>query len=181
MTGAPAETWRKFRFVTAPGWAYALIPLICVGVGLLLIFIVMYAVSRTATGHLPMSRAADSKLRTVTSIGTGLFLLVLVFWAAGIAVTAIAGSDNSTANTISGLLFSIGLLTGLGGAGYWLLVKPRFGPTGKVMAKRPGYNDNLVELRNVHPAFRTAVQQHQQARAVQFAAPAHASQLPQAK
>jgi hypothetical protein len=33
----------------------------------------------------------------------------------------------------------------------------------------------------VHPAFKTAVQQHQQARAVQFAAPAHASQLPQAK
>src|SRR5437773_10863820 len=23
MTGAPAEAWHKFRFVTVPGWAYA--------------------------------------------------------------------------------------------------------------------------------------------------------------
>ena len=163
MTGAPAETWRKFEFRTAPGWAYALIPLICVGIGLLLIFIVMYAVSRTATGHLPLSRAAESKLRTANSIGVGLFLLVVVLWAAGIALLSIAGSDNATVNTIGGLLLVSGLAVGLAAVAYWLLVKPRYGPTGKVMARTPTHNDNLVELRNVHPAFVAAVQQHQQA------------------
>jgi len=35
---------RKFRFQTAPGWAYALLLLLCTGVGLLIVFIAMYLV-----------------------------------------------------------------------------------------------------------------------------------------
>jgi len=168
MTGAPAETWRKFRFVTAPGWAYASLVLICTGIGLLPIFIIMRLVSRTASGHLPLTKASAQRLRTVTSIAVSLFLLTLVLWAVGIFVPSVAGSDNATANTIAGLAFFLGLLSGLAGVIVWLLVRPRFGPRGKVMATQPGQNDNLVQLSRVHPVFVAAVQQHQQARAAQF-------------
>lgn len=168
MTGAPAETWRKFRFVTAPAWAYASLVLICTGIGLLPIFIIMRLVSRTAAGHLPLTNASAHRLRTVTSIAVSLFLLVLVLWAIGIFVPTAAGSDNPTANAIAGLAFFLGLLVALAGVIVWLLVKPRFGPGGKVMAKQPSQFDNLVVLRRVHPAFVAAVQQHQQARAAQF-------------
>ena len=170
MTGATAQTWRKFRFVTAPAWAYALLVLICTGIGLLPIFIVMRIVSRTASGHLPLTNASAQKLRTVTSIAVALFLLMLVFWAVGIFVPSVAGSDNPTANTIAGLAFFLGLLSGLAGVTVWLLVKPRFGPGGRVMATQPGHNDNIVQLSRLHPAFVAAVQQHQQARAAQHQA-----------
>ncbi|TMG25324.1 MAG: hypothetical protein E6H95_12090 [Chloroflexi bacterium] len=41
MSGQPAETWHKFRFATAPPWAF------------LLGAIVVAALSRRASGYLP--------------------------------------------------------------------------------------------------------------------------------
>jgi predicted small integral membrane protein len=105
-------------------------------------------------------------------------LLTLVLWAVGIFVPSFAGSNNTTANTVAGLAFFLGLLSALAGVIVWLLVKPRFGPRGKVMATQPGHNDNLVQLSRVHTAFVAAVQQHQHARAAQFAAPPSTGQPP---
>src|SRR5207245_6467641 len=65
MTGAPAEVWRKFRFRTVPGWAYAFLALLVTGIGLLPIFIIMAVVSRRASGPLPLTRARRQKLSLV--------------------------------------------------------------------------------------------------------------------
>lgn len=170
MSGRPAETWRKFQFTTAPGWAYLFLILICIGIGLLLIFVVMFAVSRRASGYLPLTHESSRSVARASSAGLALFLLVAVLWVLGIAVGVVAG-DDSAASTVSGILFALGLLALVVATAYWLLVKPRFGPQGKVMAKRPGEWDNLVELRHVHPAFVAAVQQHQQWRASQAIPP----------
>jgi len=174
MTGTQAETWRKFRFITAPAWAYAFLLLLCTGVGLLLIFIIMRAVSRGATGYLPLTRAASMRIRNASIAGLSLFVLVLLLWIVGFVV---ARPDDSTANTISGIAFAGGLLVGLAAVAFWLLIRPRFGPGGKVLAVPKGQFDNLVVLDRVHPAFVEAVQHHQQMRAAQLVPPPPPSPL----
>jgi hypothetical protein len=47
----------------------------------------------------------------------------------------------------------------------YLVVRPLVGPRATVMEQQPGYYDKLVELRNVHPAFVTAVNEVHQQRA----------------
>src|SRR5256885_14051120 len=73
LTGAPAETWHKFRFVTVPGWAYAFLVLLCTGIGLLPIFIILAVVSRRGAGDLPPPppRPAEHRLRTSGSWSLG--------------------------------------------------------------------------------------------------------------
>ncbi len=165
ITGRPAETWRKFRFVTAPGWAYAFLLLLVTGIGLLLIFIIMRAVSRTASGHLPLTRAASNRIRNANLVGLGLAILWLVLWAVGFAAN-------------SGGFFLLGFLILFAVLIYWLLIRPRFGIAGKVLAVRPGQRESVVVLRRVNPAFVAAVQQHQQARAAQFAPQPQPPQFP---
>ena len=80
MTGAPAEVWRKFRFRTVPGWAYAFLALLVTGIGLLPIFIIMAVVSRRASGHLPLTRASRQKLRLVEWGIISLLPLMIVLW-----------------------------------------------------------------------------------------------------
>jgi hypothetical protein len=160
-TGAPAETWRKFRFVTAPGWAYAFLLLLLTGIGLLLIFILMRAVSRTAGGYLPLTRAASNRIRNANLAGLGLAILWLVLWA-----VAFTQGDNSAAAP----LFLLGFLVMFALLVYWLLVRPRFSVGGKVLGVQPGHMESVVVLERVHPAFVAAVQQHQQARVAQFQA-----------
>ena len=80
MTGQPAETWRKFRFQTAPAWAYAFLLLLCTGVGLLIIFLAMYLVSRRASGYLPLTRASSRKVALGAWIPGGLLLLTVVLF-----------------------------------------------------------------------------------------------------
>jgi hypothetical protein len=72
MTGQPAEVWRKFRFSTAPSWAPVLYLLLCTGVGLLIIFIAVYGVSRRASGHLPLTRASSRRVSLAGWIPAGL-------------------------------------------------------------------------------------------------------------
>ena len=159
MTGAPAETWRKFRFITAPAWAYAFLVLLLTGIGLLLIFILMRAVSRTATGHLPLTRASSDRLRNANIAGLGIALVWLV-----LLVVGFAAGDNGAGFFLLGILVLFGLVI------YWLLVRPRFGPKGTVLPIARGQQQSVVRLERVHPAFVAAVQQHQQARAAQFQA-----------
>jgi len=168
VTGAPAETWRKFRFQTAPGWAYALLLLLCTGVGLLIVFIAMYLVSRRASGHLPLTRTSSRTIGLGTWIPVGLFLLTVLLW----IVAGIVGSSSNdeTSSAVAGVLVIASFVVVLAGLVGWLIVKPLIGPRGKVMERQPGAYDNLVEIRNVHPAFVSAVVQVQQARAAQQAA-----------
>ncbi len=165
MTGAPAEVWRKFRFRTVPGWAYAFLALLVTGIGLLPIFIIMAVVSRRASGHLPLTRASRQKLRLVEwSIISLLPLMIVLFIGAAIVGS---GSNSETASTITFILIVLATLSFLGG------------PRGNVMEQRPGYHDKLVELRNVHPAFVVEVNYKHQQRAAQQAASYSPPGLPQ--
>jgi hypothetical protein len=178
MTGAPAEVWRKFRFRTVPGWAYAFLALLVTGIGLLPIFIIMAIVSRRASGHLPLTRASRQRLRLVEwSIFSLLPLMIVLFIGAAIVGSS---SNDETGSTITFILIVLALLSFLGFVIGLLVVKPLIGPRGNVMEQRPGYYDKLVELRNVHPAFVAAVNYMHQQRAAQQAASYAPPGLPQA-
>ena len=160
MTGAPAETWQRFRFVTAPAWAYAFLILVVTGIGLLPIFILMTVVSRRASCYLPLTRASQRRVRLGTWLCVDLFILAILLWI-GAGVAASIWPDNSTASIFIGLAVFTGILSILAAAAGWLLVRPRFGPGGRVLDRPPGSQDYLVELRRVHPAFVAAItQQH---------------------
>jgi hypothetical protein len=66
-------------------------------------------------------------------------------------------------------LAGFGLLCFVGGLVGRYAFKPFIGPRAKVMEPPPGYLEQPVELRNVHPAFAAAVLYTQQARAAQYA------------
>ncbi len=168
MTGAPAETWQRFRFVTAPAWAYAFLILVCTGIGLLPIFILMAVVSRRASGHLPLTRASQRRVKRATWVCIDLFVLAVLLWIAA-AVIASIWSDNAVASTFVGLAVFVGILSLLAAAIGWLLVRPMFGPGGAVRARPAGYQDYPVELRKVHPLFVQAVYAQHAARMAQSA------------
>ncbi len=143
MTGAPAETWRKFTVSKTPPWAF------WVG-GIIL----ASALSERTTGHLPLTRASMKKLRTVTWTFGALIPLALFFWVLGIVLASVSTSAINSA--IFELLFLLGGL---------FLGRPAVGPQAKILERQPGHYESLIELRNLHPSFVAAVQQMQQARA----------------
>jgi hypothetical protein len=169
MTGAPAQTWRKFRFVTAPTWAYLLLLLFCTGIGLVL-GVLIYLLSFRASGHLPLTHASSRKLTLVFWIPLGLLALTLVLWIAS-AVVGFTSTDQTGA-TVAVLMLLLGFVTFLVGGVGRFVITPLTGPRGKVMERQPGQFDELVELRRVHPAFVQAVRQMHAARAAQSASPA---------
>jgi hypothetical protein len=166
VTGAPAETWRKFRFVTAPSWAYLLLLLFCTGIGVVL-GVLIYLVSFRATGHLPLTHASNRKLALVLWIPIALLALTPVLWIAA-AIVGVTSVDQTQA-TIAVLLLLLGFVTFLAGGVGRFVITPLTGPRGKVMERQPGHFDELVELRRVHPAFVQAVKQMHAARASQSA------------
>ena len=166
MTGAPAETWRKFRFATPPAWAYVLLLLMCTGVGLLIIGVLIWAVSFRATGYLPLTRASRRKLLIVNWLPVALIALSVVLWVWALVVGF--NSNDQTGTVAVGLLI-LGLLSGFAGLAGRLVVRRLVGPQAKVMERRPGQYDRLVELRHLHPAFVIAVNQLHAAHAVQYA------------
>lgn len=168
MTGAQAETWRRFRFSTAPGWAYAFLLLLCTGLGFLIVFLAIYLVSRRANGYLPLTRASGRKVGLGIWIPGGLLLLTLLLWIAAIIVGG--SSNDETTGAVAAVLLIISFVVLIAGLVGWLVIRRLIGPRGNVMERQPGAFDNLVEIRNVHPAFATAVLQWQHARAAQHAA-----------
>jgi len=168
MTGRPVETWKKFNFATPPGWAYALLILVCLGgLGLIAFAIVLAVVSQRASGYLPLTRSSSRTATLALWIPVGLLLAGPVAFA--IALIFALASNDATASTITAVFLWLGILVlGVGLLGR-LVVTPLIRPRGKVMEAAPGQTDRIVELRNVHPAFVAAVQQHQQARAAQYA------------
>ena len=159
MTGLPAETWRKFKFATPPDWAYALLILICVGgLGFIAFAIVMSLIAQRASGYLPLTRSASRTVSLAVWIPIGLLIAAPVAW-----VTALfAGASN--ANTIGIGLLWLGILFLLAGLVGRLLVTRLVCPRAKVMEAAPGQTDRIVELRNVHPNFVTAINQVQLSR-----------------
>ncbi len=152
MTGSQAETWRKFTFSKAPPWAF------WVG-GVIL----RAAMAEYTTGYLPLTKGSVKTLRTVTWTFAALIPLAFLFWVVGILVASVS---NSSAN---GAMLEFLLLLGLGaffaGVVGLLVGRSAIVPAAKIFNPRPGYPESLIELRNVHPAFVSAVQQLQRARA----------------
>ena len=154
MCGAPAETWRKFRFSTAPPWAY------------LLGAIVVAAISRRASGYLPMTHACVKRLKLVT---WGLFSLIPLAFVLWIAAAFVSPSGNdSTRSAITVMLVILGVAALAIGLVGLATARRLYGPTGKVMEQQPGYYEPVIELRHVHPNFVIAVRQGQQALAGQY-------------
>lgn len=175
MTGRPAETWRKFTFSTPPAWTYALLVLICFGVfGVIVAGAIIYAVSERATGHLPLTRSSNRTVALATWIPVALLIASPIAW---VLAFVFGSSSDSPVFPIFFLLGVAFLLAGLLGR---LVGTPLIIPRAKVNPVRYGQYDRLVEIRNVHPAFITAVQQHQQARFAQ-AYPAQAPLAPESK
>ena len=168
MTGAPAQTWRKFRFASPPPWAYALYVLVlCGGIGLFLGAILIAAVALRAGGFLPLTRASSRQVTLATWVPVGLIVgsfaldFAVVFGAVG---QVDAADPNAT--TVAGIVLLVGLLMLVAGLAGRLVVTPLVCPRGKV-TMQPGYYDRLVEIRNVHPAFVAAVNQVQHVRMAQ--------------
>jgi len=178
MTGRPAETWKKFSFATPPDWAYALLLLVCLGgIGVAAYAVVIAIVSQRASGYLPLTRSSARTATLAFWIPVGILIAWPVCWFIALVVS-VAGNNDPTANTFAAVLLFLGLACLLAGLVGRLVITRLIRPRAKVMQAAPGQTDRIVELRNVHPAFVAAVQQHQQARAVQYAPAPQAPFLP---
>jgi hypothetical protein len=171
MTGAPAQTWRKFRFSSPPQWAYALYVLVILGlIGMIVAAVVMSAVSQRASGYLPLTRGSRRLVGLALWVPIGLMVGAVVLWTIvpiGAAANVDAGDTN--AGGVAGIVLLVGALLLVAGLIGRLVVTPLVCPRARVIVQ-PGYYDKLVEIRNVHPAFVAAVNQVQQARAAHYAA-----------
>jgi len=169
MTGAPAETWRKFRFSTTPAWALLFLLLICIGIGFFVSLPLAYLAGRHASGSLPLSHSSKRLLEIPKWVGVA----SLAFWAIDWILAAIAFSlqhdpTNPTAALASLLLFYLGLPGLVLGVvlleiAFQLGTLP-YGPRAKVRKQEPGQPDRVVELLRVHPAFVAAVLEMQKSR-----------------
>jgi hypothetical protein len=163
MSGRPAETWRKFKFATPPGWAYWLLLLICAGgIGFIAYAVAIAAVAERASGYLPMTRSSSRTVTLAFWVPTGL----LIGWVGAWIVTVVLAWTTTDPNvsTVGWVFFGLGFLFLAAGLAGRLLIAPLIRPRGKVMPMAPGQNDRIVELRNVHPNFVSAVNQVQPSR-----------------
>lgn len=166
MTGRPAETWRKFNFATPPQWAYALLVLVCAGgLGIILFVIVIALIAQRASGYLPLTHSSRRQVELAIWVPASLLIAWILLWVAA-AVIGLPSND-STVETVAGVMFWIGTLAlGAGLVGRFVMMRFLV-PQARVMEPFPGQLDKVVELRNVNPLFVQAVQQQQAARAAQ--------------
>jgi hypothetical protein len=158
ISGRPAETWKRFKFATAPTWAYWLLLLVCAGgLGFIAYAIATAAVAQRASGYLPLTHSSSRTATLAFRVPTGLLIAWIVAWAAAAGIGY--WSTDPNVSTIGGVSFGLGFLfLGAGLVGR-LIVAPSVRPRAKVMEMAPGQNDRIVELRNVHPNFVSAVNQ----------------------
>ena len=122
MTGAPAETWRKFTFTSTPGWAYLFGAL---GAA---------AFSSRATGHLPLTREAAKRIALVRWVFVGLIPIAILFWiAAGIA--APSDQSDTTRGAVSGFLILFGIAAIFVAFVGVLLARSYFGPSARIIER----------------------------------------------
>jgi hypothetical protein len=109
-----------------------------------------------------LTLASERKLALVTRIAVALMALAIFIG----VLAAILASRSDLEASVAALIFTqlaiwvfvcgaVVLQTGL------QITYPIFGPKARVMKQESGQVDRLVELRNVHPAFATAVLQMQ--------------------
>jgi hypothetical protein len=169
MTGEPAETWRTFRFSTAPQWALAFVFLICLGIGFFISIPLSYVVSRRASGRMPLTHKSKRLLELPMKGAIVILVVAAILWIITvIAFTRPYDAANPWPQLAGIVLFNSGLLAFVLGAVLLQiglqLGRPLFGPRGKVMEQEPGQPDRLVELQRVHPAFVRAVLEMQRSR-----------------
>jgi hypothetical protein len=149
MTGAPSETWHKFRFARGePPFAGVFDPF----GGMLWV-----AMRDHASGRLPLTRRSSRSVAFATWIPWGLIAGAFVLWTAATIFGVSADSDNLLESTAWYVLFAVGvlgLICGLAG----FVVKALICPRGRLMNGRRGEPD-FVEIRNVHHAFVDAATQ----------------------
>ncbi len=144
MTGAPADTWRRFRFATLPlnEWMAS----------------GPFSIrnERRASGYLPLSRSSDTKLSLTAWVPVGVGVLGVV---ASIAAVVLLQSSSSSTAAGGGLLLLAGLVLLSLGGGSLLVLKPLVGPQGRVkyLQGESGQHETIVELSRVHPAFVAAL------------------------
>jgi hypothetical protein len=124
--------------------------------------------SDRATGYLPLTRASAKKLWVVRWVFTALIPFAFVLWGIGIFVSAL-GKTNPVNSAIFEFLFLIGFGALFGGLVGSILGWRAVGPEARLLERRQGDRESLVELRNVHPVFAAATRQIQEARATQVA------------
>lgn len=147
MTGRQAETWSRFSFSTAPGWSFWVGGILAAAL-----------TARRAAGYLPLTKASAKNLRVMTLGAIALIPIAVVLWIVAAFV------QSGTAAFALAVFGAAALLVGVIALA---VIRRTYAPTGKVLEPQPGYNQSLVELNNVHPAFVTAVQDLQRMRAQQ--------------
>ncbi len=160
VTGAPADAWYRVRFKTVPAWAEASNALAFTQLAPLAP-VLEEVTMRRARGYLPVTRRIRRRLLMVSWSIFGLLPLTLVLWIAAAIVAGNLGPQSA----LIGPLVVAGIFTILAGLIGLIGILPLVGPRGRVFARQRGHHDNVVELFHVHPAFVSAVQQLQLARA----------------
>jgi hypothetical protein len=170
MTGRPADTWRKFRFMTPSVWTILLLlPLVVLDLG------GPRPKARQASGHLPLAKSAVQRAVLEESVVAFLPLGIIV----GVAGIVIWGTNQNAPDlsAIARTLMTLGfvlLVMFVVGA----VLREQFGLGAKVLAPPAGSEDQIVELRRVHPEFVAAVNQMHHARNRQGAPTQHATGPP---
>lgn len=161
MTGRPAEVSRKFNFYSSHELVVLVLSLAAL-VGLRNLFKV-----RRATGYLPLTNSARQLVMLVQST-IALFPLSIMLLVGGVLIGNAYAADPDL-SAISRTFIALGLIV-LVAFFVTVVLRSRVGPTAKILGPLPGYHDWLIELRRVHPAFVTAVNQRHALRAAQLAA-----------
>jgi hypothetical protein len=156
MTGQPADTGVKCRFITVPRWAYLSLLLVVTGIGLLPIAIILRVLSRAESGRLPYHSSIAGRVRLWRGLSIGTFVAIPFLLVASIA--AINGDQ-----VVDGVLWGGLAAAILAALVLRYVVLQRFLPKGFVHPSRqmPG---RWVELRRVHPSFAGAVNEMYAAR-----------------
>ena len=144
--------------MTPPTWAYWLLLLICAGgLGFIAYAIAIAAVAERASGYLPLTRSSSCTVTFAFWIPTALLIAWIAAWALTVGLAWTTTDPNVT--TLAWVSFGLGFLFLAAGLAGRLLISPFIRPRGKVMVMAPGQFDRIVELRNVHPNFVSAVNQ----------------------
>src|SRR4029077_19207672 len=112
MTGAPAETWRKFRFNTPPAWAIVFVFLICVGIGFFVSIPLSYLVSRRTGGRLPLTHRSNRLPELPKRAAIAFLALSAVLWIiSAVAFTRPYDVANPWPQLIGVVVVNIAILT----------------------------------------------------------------------
>ena len=165
-SGEPADSWWWFRPFTTYRWARPfLLLLLLFVVGFVLTGPLGYVLSTRAGGHLPMKAMYARRLWLVPRVsaailGVGVLMFIVGLQApVGNVVLGLAGVFVLFTSPVVILAGLIGVQIGLQVA--WNPLAPR----GRILARKPGDPDRIVEISNVHPAFVAAAQAMYAARA----------------